>query len=248
MINYTEATIGTAVFTVKFESQSENRTRILSIEFQGLPIDIAELEKMPVYYRPIRNAVDEVAQGYWNALKISNEVIQEKVSQLTGIPTLDYQKVLKNQMDMITKALFIVVILLASFTSQSQAFVDFGGGAAKVTKAAKVQNCVVPVMKISAGYQFGNIVTEGILQPSTTRLASAPSYFGAKLGYNLHGFIPSIGALYNYRNADDVSMNRWEVGYALKYQLRINDNGGLFAEALYTNSSYSLTGGFNIQF
>jgi hypothetical protein len=60
--------------------------------------------------------------------------------------------------------------------------------------------------------------------------------------------MPSIGALYNYRNADDVSMNRWEVGYALKYQLRVNDNGGLFAEALYTNSSYSLTGGFNIQF
>jgi hypothetical protein len=238
MINYTEATIGTAVFTVKFETLSENRTRILAIEFQGLPIDIAQIEKMPVYYRPIRNAVDEAAQGYWNSMKIANETLEE-------IPTLAYQKVLKNQMDMITKALFMVIILLASFTSHAQAFVDFGGGAAKVTKA---KSTTVPVMKISAGYQLSNIVAEGILQPATTRLASAPSYFGAKLGYNLHGFIPSVGAFYNYRNADDVGMNRLEVGYALKYQFRINDNGGLFAEALYTNSSYSLTGGFNIQF
>ena len=240
MINYTEATIGTAVFTVKFETLSENRTRILSIEFQGLPIDIAELEKMPVYYRPIRNAADQAAQGYWNAMNIANETLAE-------IPTLAYQKVLKNQMEMITKALFMVVILLASFTSNAQ-FLDFGGGVAKVIKAAKVPGCVVPVMKISAGYQFGNIVTEGILQPAFTRETNAPAYLGAKLGYNRHGFIPSIGALYNYRNADDVSMNRWEVGYALKYQLRVNDNGGLFAEAMYTASSYSLTGGFNIQF
>jgi hypothetical protein len=180
-------------------------------------------------------------------MKISNEVIQEKVSQLTGIPTLDYQKILKNQMDMITKALFIVVILLTSFTSHAQ-FVDFGGGVAKVTKAAKVPGCVVPVMKISAGYQLGNVVAEGVLQPAITKETNAPAYLGAKLGYNLHGFIPSIGALYNYRNADDATLNKWEIGYALKYQIRVNDNGGLFAEALYTNSSYSLTGGFNIQF
>jgi hypothetical protein len=137
-----------------------------------------------------------------------------------------------------------VVILLAAFTSHAQAFLDFGGGAAKIN--SKV--AVVPVMKISAGCQFGSIVTEGVLQPSITREADAPSYFGAKLGYNLHGFIPSIGYLYNYRSADDVSMNRWQIGYAIKYQLPVGDNGGLFAEALYTNSSYSLTGGFNIQF
>jgi hypothetical protein len=42
-------------------------------------------------------------------------------------------------------------------------------------------------------------------------------------------------------------MNRWQIGYAIKYQLPVGDNGGLFAEAMYCNS-YSLTGGFNIQF
>lgn len=239
MINYTEASIGEAVFTVKYETESERRTRILSIEYHGLPIDLAQIEKMPIYYKPIRNAVDEAAAGYWNAKKVAEEVFKE-------IPTLAYQKVLKNQMDMITKALFLVVIMLTSLTSFSQ-FVDFGGGVAKVTHAAKVPDCIVPVMKISAGYQFDNIVTEAVLQPSITRETNTPCYLGLKAGYNIYGFIPSIGALYNYRNADDVTMNRWEVGYALKYQLPVGPNGGLFAEALYTKSSYQLITGFNIQ-
>jgi hypothetical protein len=103
-------------------------------------------------------------------------------------------------------------------------------------------------MKISAGYQFRNVVAEAVMQPAISRKTNTPCYLGAKIGYNLHGLIPSIGYLYNYRNADDVSMNRWEVGYALKYQFQINDNGGLFAEVLYTKSSYQLTAGFHVIF
>lgn len=240
MTNYTEAFIGEAVFTIKYETESEIRTRILSIEYQGLPIDIEKIQTMPVYYKPIRNAVDEAVAGYWNAKKMAEEVFNE-------VPTLAYQKVLKNKMDMITKALFLVVILLTALTSFSQ-FVDFGGGVAKVIASQKVPDCTVPVMKISGGYQFGNIVTEAVLQPSITRETNTPSYLGMKAGYNIYGFIPSIGALYDYRNADDVSMNRWEIGYALKYQYSVGSNGGLFVEALYTKSSYQLTGGFNIQF
>jgi hypothetical protein len=104
------------------------------------------------------------------------------------------------------------------------------------------------MMNISAGYQFSNIVIAGVIEPSLSRIANAPCYLGAKVGYNIHGFSPYVGALYNYRNADDVSMNRWEVGYALKYRFQLGDNGGLFAETMYTASSYSLTAGFNIQF
>ena len=200
-------------------------------------LDVCDLQRThPPLYNKIKLKMERKAKDYWNA------------PQIEEIPTLAYQKVLKNQMDMITKALFLVVILLTSFTSFSQAFVDFGGGVAKVTKASKVPDCVVPVMKISAGYHFGNIVTEAVLQPSITRETNTPSYIGLKAGYNIYGFIPSIGALYNYRNADDVTMNRWEVGYALKYQFPVGPNGGLYAEALYTKSSYQLTGGFNIQF
>jgi len=234
----TEICISLEWFTIEFESDSIERNRMMSVKYNGFLLDTSELPLThPTYYKAMKEEMNKTAEAHWNSLRVANEVF--------GVPTLDRQIIPKNQM--IAKAILIVIILLASFTSNAQ-FLDFGGGVAKVTKAAKVPNCVVPVMKISAGYQFGNVVAEGVLQPAITRETNAPAYFGAKLGYNLHGFIPSVGALYNYRNADDVSMNRWEIGYALKYQLRITDNGGLFAEALYTNSSYSLTGGFNIQF
>jgi hypothetical protein len=234
----TEVCISLEWFTIEFESDSIERNRMMSVKYNGFLLDTAELPLThPTYYKAMKEEMNKTAEAHWNSLKVANEVF--------GVPTLDRQIIPKNQM---IATVLTVIIMLASFTSHAQAFVDFGGGVAKVTKAAKVPNCVVPVMKISAGYQFGNVVAEGILQPTITRETNAPAYLGAKLGYNLHGFIPSIGALYNYRNADDATLNKWEIGYALKYQIRVNDNGGLFAEALYTNSSYSLTGGFNIQF
>jgi hypothetical protein len=234
----TEAFVSHEWFTIEFESDSIERNRMMSVKYNGFLLDTDELPLThPTYYKSMKEEMNKTAEAHWNSLRVANEVF--------GVPTLDRQIIPKNQM--IAKSILTVIILLAAFTSHAQ-FLDLGGGVAKVTKDAKVPGCVVPVMKISAGYQFGNVVAEGILQPAITKETNAPAYLGAKLGYNLHGFIPSIGALYNYRNADDVSMNRWEVGYALKYQIRVNDNGGLFAEALYTNSSYSLTGGFNIQF
>lgn len=146
------------------------------------------------------------------------------------------------------KLLILSTFLFTSYISFSQAFIDFGGGISKVRPSDKVPECIVPTMKISTGYQFGNIVAEAMAQPSLSNLVNTPMYLGAKVGYNIRGFIPSVGMLYNYCNSDDVSMNRWEVGYGLKYQFPLNENGGLFAEALYTKSSYSITTGFNIQF
>jgi|SRR5690348_4532218 len=169
------------------------------------------------------------------------EAVNEEISQ---IPTLAVQKT-----NPLWKTFKIgLAFLLLTSTTFGQAFIDFSGGAAQVIKSKEVNDCVVPMMNISAGYQFSNIVIGGVVEPSLSRVVNAPSYLGAKVGYNIRGFIPSVGALYNYRNADDVSMNRWEVGYALKYRFQLGENGGLFAETMYTNSSYSLTAGFNIQF
>jgi hypothetical protein len=206
------------------------------MECEGLPIDIVKIEDMPVYYKQIRNAVEKAASGYWNSLKVAKEVI-------TGIPTLDYYQ--KSQMP---KVLMLAIILLTSFHSFAQAHIDFGGGIASVTSAQKVESSNAAVMKISGGYQFGNIVTEAVIQPSLSRGVNTPCYLGAKIGYNIQGLIPSIGYLYNYRNADDVSMNRWEVGYALKYQFEVGENGGIYIEGMYTKSAIELTAGFHIKF
>jgi len=223
-------------FTVIFETVSEKRNLLKDVILDEFHLDVCDLQRThPPLYNKIKLKMGRKSKDYWNA------------PQIEEIPTLAYQKVLKNQMDMITKALFLVVILLTSFTSFSQAYVDFGGGVAKVSHAAKVPDCVVPVMKISAGYQFSNVVIEWVIQPSLSRIVNTPNYFGAKIGYNVHGFIPSVGMLYDYRSSDE-SMNQGEIGYALKYQFPVGPNGGLFAEAIYTKSSYQLTGGFNIQF
>lgn len=142
------------------------------------------------------------------------------------------------------KKLFLLAgYMIISTTSKSQVFVDFGGGVSRVTKSL-----TLPIIKISVGYKISNIVTEGILQPSITRISNTPSYFGVKEGYNIHGFIPSVGILYDYRSSDNINENSFEIGYALKYQYIVTDNGGLYSEVMYTKSSLSLTLGFNIQF
>jgi hypothetical protein len=168
------------------------------------------------------------------------------------IKKLDYRKLfidaLENRMDFMLKSLFTAIILLTSLTSFSQIHIDFGGGVANVIQSEKVQSVTVPVMKIAVGYEINKIVTEAILQPSISRITNTPSYIGLKAGYDIHGFVPQIGYLYNYRNADDVSMNRWEIGYALKYQFQVNDNGGIYIESMYTKSSIELTAGFQVKF
>src|SRR6185312_11118155 len=95
---------------------------------------------------------------------------------------VDYQNVLKNQMDFIFKSLFTAIVLLTSLTSFSQGFVDFGGGVANVIQSEKVQSSVVPVMKIAVGYELNKIVTEAVLQPSISRITNTPSYIGLKAG------------------------------------------------------------------
>lgn len=243
-----EVLISLEWFTVQFETDSIERNRLMAVRYNGFLLDTAELPHThPTYYKEIKKEMCKAAETYWNSLNEASEKPANK--EITGIPTLDYQGVLNNQMNMITKALGLAILLLTSFSSFCQPILDFGMGAAKVISAAKDDNNIIPVGKISAGYQFdNNLVAEAVLQPSITRIVNAPCYLGAKAGYNFHGLVPSIGALYNYRNADDVSMNRWEMGCALKYQNEIGENGGLYVEAMYTRSSIQLTAGFHVVF
>lgn len=222
-------------FTIEFESASESENRILSISFEGFKEFKLDMQWLELRHQQLIKEANKkmqiVAQDAW----------------VSDIPTLAYYRKEK-PIKMFLYSIIFIFLLLSSSPSFCQAFVDVGGGIAQIKKDAKVSSCVIPMMKISAGYQFSNVVVEWIIQPSLSRIANTPTYLGAKIGYNIHGFIPSIGAFYDYRNADDVGMNKGEIGYALKYQMPLNENGGLFAEAMYTNSSYSLTAGFHVQF
>jgi hypothetical protein len=199
-----------------------------------------EFERLTKEAQETSEIIVTLNQELWKD-EFALEAVNEEISR---IPTLAVQKT-----NPLWKTFKIgLACLLLTSTSFGQAFIDFGGGAAQIIKSKEVNDCTVPMMNISAGYQFSNIVIAGVIEPSLSRVVNAPSYLGAKIGYNIRGFIPSVGALYNYRNADDVSVNRWEIGYALKYRFQLGDNGGLFAETMYASSSYSLTAGFNFQF
>ena len=139
------------------------------------------------------------------------------------------------------KKLIISIALIIPIITFGQAHFDMGYGIVK-------SESTFPVMKISAGYEINKVVTEIIMQPAITRKVNAPSYFGLKAGYNFHNLIPSIGYLYNYKSADNKRMNSWGIGYGLKYQIQVNDNGGVYIEGMYVGGNYELTAGFHVIF
>lgn len=158
-----------------------------------------------------------------------------------------------NKMNATKFGLFVCLACLIGIfitvAASAQTFVNIGAGVARVTQEAKVQENVSASVKLSGGYRFNNgICTEGIIQYTVSSYTNTPNYFGVKGGYYFKGFIPMVGYLYNYRNSDDISVNRWEAGYSLKYQFDMNENGGIYIDALYTRSSWQLTAGVNIIF
>lgn len=166
---------------------------------------------------------------------------------VTPRPRKGLKRVLKIEM--------IVFLLFISSLTFSQAHFDIGGGFGNLRSDKSGHEntqgigILTPIMRLSAGYQFSNnITTEGIIQPSLSRKVNSPHFFGLIAGYNLNGFIPAIGYMYNYCNSDDFSQNSGSIGYSLKYTVTVNDNGGLFIDALYSQKYFQLTAGFHVVF
>ena len=141
-------------------------------------------------------------------------------------------------------------LLLLPVITQAQFYVDLGGGIHHSPLTTHHSPVIMPIIKISVGYQVSNIIAEAVMQPTLSRVVNSPNYFGGKIGYNIagSGLIPSAGYYFNLCNADNPENNGWYPGYSLKYQHAINDNGGLYAEAMYINHSVSITAGFMISF
>lgn len=154
----------------------------------------------------------------------------------------------------IRKIEMILIFCFISLASSSQAHFDIGGGFGNLRSDKSGHEntqgigIITPIMRLAGGYQFGNIATEAIIQPALTNKVNSPHFFGATIGYNINGFIPAIGYMYNYSNSDDHSQNSGSVGYSLKYSFSVNDNGGLFFDALYSQKYFQLTVGFHVVF
>ena len=147
------------------------------------------------------------------------------------------------------KKLFLLPVILLSITAFSQVHMELGYGASLPVGQLKEQpKKVLPVLKFAIGYEFDNIVVEASEEFVMTRVKNAPNLLGLKAGYNFNGLIPSVGMFYNYANADDRSNNGWHPGFSLKYQVQINDNGGLFAEGFYAHNTAMITAGIHYRF
>jgi len=136
------------------------------------------------------------------------------------------------------KKLFCTTLFIFPIVLMAQVHIELGVGANVKTKN--------PICKIAFGMEVNKVVLEVVEQPTITRKINSPNYFGGRAGYNINGFVPSVGYFYSHASSDDKGCNEWFVGYALKYQYVLTENGGLYAEAMYINNQPEITVGFHV--
>lgn len=149
------------------------------------------------------------------------------------------------------KVFIVVTIFLISGKCFSQFSLEFGGG----ISYQKVEvpddgpkNMLLPLEKLSLSYEVSNIVMEGEMRISVTRIANAPKNVGGRIGYDFGGFIPAVGYYYNGCSSDHPELNFSGFGYFLKYVSFITDQGAIYFEGAYVNKSAQLTAGIHFEF
>jgi len=128
------------------------------------------------------------------------------------------------------KKLLIIIFLLPNILS-AQVHTEWGAGYEHV-----------PVGKIAMGYTTGKIMMEAMVLPGLSRKINANTYYGVQAGINLKNIVPSVGYFYNYRSADDVSLNKW-VG--LTAGIKVIVFKYFYAEVIYINKNALATAGFH---
>lgn len=105
-----------------------------------------------------------------------------------------------------------------------------------------------PIAVGSLSFEKNNAVISLISSCPISRKVSAPLYVGGSIGYDLKNFIPAIG-YYNYYISDgSKKVNKGYAGYSLRYNLPINENGGIFLQSFYLNKSVLISTGFHVTF
>jgi len=127
------------------------------------------------------------------------------------------------------KKIFFLFILLPLFPLFAQAqTVNIGVGIHNTS----------PVFQIEAGYQ-NKIVLMGSYEAIPVREAKSINfYYGVKAGYEVKGFIPQIGYFFSHNGFQGLA-------YFVKYDVDINENGGIYIEAGYLEKT-QVTVGFKI--
>ena len=147
--------------------------------------------------------------------------------------------------------LLCVVLLSLSKHCTAQPHFDMGAGYDLMSHHT--------IANLAAGYTAGALMIEGQMRPSISRSVFASNYFGGRAGITfpmsteVEGYYgatvtPCIGYYYNLRSSDDKSLNSSAPGYSIKYCVPVNENGGLYADAMYIEKRVQLSVGFHVEF
>ena len=137
----------------------------------------------------------------------------------------------------------LVCLLLLANTGKSQISIDMGAGYNAVAQT--------PFMQLQVQGEKNNAVMGFKLDFSLTKKTNSPNYYGFHIGYDIagSGLIASVGAYSNYASADDKSQNGFVgLGYTLRYNYNIGEQGGLFIETMYVDKSVLASAGFHVVF
>lgn len=140
----------------------------------------------------------------------------------------------------IYKISFFVGLLLMTGVTKAQISFDMGAG--YDFKAN------VPVAGMNVSYEKNNAVISLISHCPISRKVDAPLFLGGSIGYDFKNIVPAIG-YFNYYTSDGAKkISKGMIGYSLRYNLLINDNGGLFFEGDLIGSTAQFNTGFKITF
>lgn len=137
----------------------------------------------------------------------------------------------------------LVGLILLAHTTSAQISFDMGAG---YNIRAKT-----PLMQLQVSGEKDNAVIGFKMDASITRKINSPTYYGFHIGYDIagSGLIACIGGYSNYASADDKSQNGFVgLGYTIRYNYIIGEQGGLFAESMYLNKSVLASVGFHVTF
>lgn len=140
----------------------------------------------------------------------------------------------------IYKISFFVGLLLMTGVTKAQISFDMGAGFDFKAN--------VPTARLGVGMEKNNAVMSLEMNCPMTRKFDAPLFLGGSIGYDFKNFIPAIGYYNFYESDGGKKVNKGMIGYSLRYNLLINDNGGLFFEGDLIGSTPQFNTGFHVTF
>lgn len=147
-----------------------------------------------------------------------------------------------------TKLISMAILLSLFVCSKSNAQLNAGIG---IGYDAQGQ----VIAQLSFGYEIGILSLTGEIKPALSRNVSANNYCGGNISLNVlnpasennYLFI-GAGYYYNKKSEDKIILNKYYVGYLVKYIHMTNDHAGLYIEPMYINNSVQITAGMMLKF